>query len=316
MLPRIAERDLDWYVPRVDPQGPSMTDAISSIDTSALGRAGCSAFTYVLRSVQPFMRDRFDQFSETSLGGAFTFITGIGGFLQEFLYGYSGLRWGSAAVQLDPSLSNQLTGVTLHALHWQGRTFTVAIGPRTTRVSLQSGSALPVRIRGVTYRVTAGGPIVVRTRRPDQQPSGDLLRCRTVTASSAQPLGPALGAVDGSPATWWQGRTPRSTLTVDLGVGRRTSSASVLWGRRWAIQRTLGQPPPPSPPKILRATAYDIQVSADGSSWTTVYRARHRSTGRHDSLAWKATPARYLRIRILQSTYATPARLQDLTVTG
>ena len=45
------------------------------------------------------MRDVFDQFSETRTGGAFTFMTGIGGFLQEFLYGYSGLRFGVAAVR-------------------------------------------------------------------------------------------------------------------------------------------------------------------------------------------------------------------------
>ncbi len=40
-------------------------------------------------------------------GGAFTFTTGIGGFLQEFLYGYSGMRWNGSAVQLDPSLNGR-----------------------------------------------------------------------------------------------------------------------------------------------------------------------------------------------------------------
>ena len=57
---------------------------------------------FTQRSVQPFIRDVFDQFSETSSGGAFTFMTGIGGFLQEFLYGYSGLRFDANAVEVSP----------------------------------------------------------------------------------------------------------------------------------------------------------------------------------------------------------------------
>ena len=70
-----------------------MSDAVNSIDTSALETPGCSSYVYTQRSYEPFIRDVFDQFSETRHGGAFTFMTGIGGFLQEFLYGYSGLRW-------------------------------------------------------------------------------------------------------------------------------------------------------------------------------------------------------------------------------
>ena len=89
----VAQNDINFYVPRTDPGGPSMSDAVNSIDTSALGTPGCASFVYTERSYEPFIRDVFDQFSETATGGAFTFMTGIGGFLQEFLYGYSGMRW-------------------------------------------------------------------------------------------------------------------------------------------------------------------------------------------------------------------------------
>jgi hypothetical protein len=44
----------------------------------------------------------------------FTFLTGEGGFLQEFLYGYTGLRW-------------------------QGRVFDVTLGPSTSTLTLRSG---------------------------------------------------------------------------------------------------------------------------------------------------------------------------------
>jgi trehalose/maltose hydrolase-like predicted phosphorylase len=59
----VGENDLDFYVPRNDPDGPSMTDAVSSIDSSALGTPGCASYVYTERSVQPFLRDVFNQFS-------------------------------------------------------------------------------------------------------------------------------------------------------------------------------------------------------------------------------------------------------------
>src|SRR6202012_5391297 len=120
MSAKVARGDLDYYVPRSDPGGPSMTDAVSMIDTAALGVPGCSAYVFTRRSYEPFIKDPFDQFSETREGGAFTFMTGIGGFLQEFLYGYSGLRLEGAAVRVDPSLPAQIGAVALHRLRWHG----------------------------------------------------------------------------------------------------------------------------------------------------------------------------------------------------
>ncbi len=102
MSPLVAQNDLDYYTVRSDPGGPSMTDAIGTIDSAALGTPGCSSYVYTQRSLEPFIRDVFDQFSETRTGGAFTFMTGIGGFLQEFLYGYSGMRWNGSARPVRP----------------------------------------------------------------------------------------------------------------------------------------------------------------------------------------------------------------------
>lgn len=141
--PSSPQADLDYYVPRTDPGGPSMSDAINSIDTSALGSPGCASYVYTQRSAEPFIKDPFDQFSETKTGGAFTFTTGIGGFLQEFLYGYPGLRWLASSDQLDPSLTSQIGGIVVRNLAWHGSRFTIAIGQATTTVSVLSGPALP-----------------------------------------------------------------------------------------------------------------------------------------------------------------------------
>src|SRR5205085_3814418 len=116
----VSRSDIDFYVPRTDPGGPSMSDAVNLIDNAALNTPGCAGYVYVERSYQPFIKDVFHQFSETRTGGAFTFMTGIGGFLQEFLYGYSGLRWNPGNVGLNPSLNSQIGGIVLHGLNWRG----------------------------------------------------------------------------------------------------------------------------------------------------------------------------------------------------
>ena len=168
MPSRVANADLAYYAPRVDPVfGPSMTDAIHSIDSAALGDA-CASWTYLERSSTPFERGPFDQFAETRHGGTFTFLTGMGGFVQEFVYGFTGVRWNADALVLAPLLPPQMRGLTLTGLSWQGRHFDVAIGPRTTTVTLTSGPAMPVLLDG-GRRTTArpGVGLVVATRRPD-----------------------------------------------------------------------------------------------------------------------------------------------------
>src|SRR5437764_6444070 len=147
--------DLNYYAPRTDLQGPAMTDAIHSIDASALNAAGCSAYTYMLRSNEPFLRAPYDQFAETRTGPntGFNFLTGVGGFLQVFEYGYSGLRFTPNAIKLDPSLSPELPGITLGDLHWQGRVLRVTIWLRSNQVRLTSGSALPVQTHTVRRTV-------------------------------------------------------------------------------------------------------------------------------------------------------------------
>ena len=89
---------------------------------------------FLVRSAAPFERGPFDQFAETRSGGAFTFLTGMGGFLQEFLYGFTGLRWDTNSVKLDPTLPAQMAGLTISGLAWQGRHFDIDIAPSTTTI--------------------------------------------------------------------------------------------------------------------------------------------------------------------------------------
>jgi trehalose/maltose hydrolase-like predicted phosphorylase len=279
MASGVGLNDLNYYAPRTDLQGPAMTDAIHSIDASALNAPGCSAYTYMLRSYEPFLRAPFDQFAETRTGPntGFNFLTGIGGFLQVFEYGYSGLRFTPTAIQLDPSLSPQLAGVTLNNLQWQGRTFTVAIGPQSTKATLDKGSAMPVQTPSGTVTVAPGQSITLPTRRPDHQPTSDLARCQHATASSFVPGDEPVAAVDGSPATPWVATSPRATLTLELAKRTNVSSVTV---DRGGTATSFG---------------YAVETSTDGNTWQTAATVPATSTGT-DQLTFKPRQAQFVRL--------------------
>jgi len=294
----VAQNDLDYYQAHTDPDGPSMTDAIHAIDEAALGTPGCADDYFLRRSVDPFVQPPFAQFAETRIGGPFDFVTAVGGFLQEFLYGFSGLRWAADSVVLAPTLPPQIPSVTLDNLSWQGRQFTVAIGPRTTTVSLTSGRALPVRTPDGMFVVTSSTPLTMATRRPDLTPTADLARCTTVTASSADPSFPVLGAVDGDAATAWDALARQAWLETDLGSLHTIDRVTVAWG-------------------ASRATAYTISVSADGRVWRRVAGlADPGATSPTDSATFPALTARYVRVDITSTNGGHGAQVDELGVYG
>jgi trehalose/maltose hydrolase-like predicted phosphorylase len=276
----VARNDLDYYMAHTDLNGPSMTDAIHAIDAAELGVPGCTDDFFLKRSIDPFMRGPFDQFSETRIGGEFTFITAVGGFLQEFLYGFTGLRFGEDGIDVAPTLPPQIPGVSLQGLQWQGRRFSIDVGPRTTTLVLTSGPAMPVSAPGLRTVVQPGGTLSLTTRRPDLDPTADLARCRPVTASSTDPSFPALGAVDGDGATAWQATTPQAWLQVDLGRPTPIGQVDVTWG-------------------ASRGAAYTVEASNDGRRWVPVS-AR--------------TEGRYMRVLITRTTGGRPPQIEELSV--
>jgi trehalose/maltose hydrolase-like predicted phosphorylase len=292
----VGLNDLNYYAPRTDLQGPAMTDAIHSIDASTLNAAGCSAYTYMLRSYEPFLRAPYDQFAETRTGPntGFNFLTGVGGFLQVFEYGFSGLRFTPTAIQLDPSLPPQLPGVTLQNLHWQGRVFTVSLGLQSTRVTLTSGSALPVQTPGGQMTVTSGHSVSIPTRRPDLQSTTDLARCQPVTASSNVPGDEPVAAVDGSTATPWIPTGPKATLTVQLAKPTTVSSVTVTRGG------TASYP-------------YSVETSTDGKTYQVVGSVPATSTGT-DTITFSPTQAQYVRLDFPGATGAGTPDISEVSV--
>jgi trehalose/maltose hydrolase-like predicted phosphorylase len=306
----VTQSDLDYYVPRTDPGGPSMTDAVHSILSSQLGTTGCPAFSFTRRSVDPFMRAPYYQFSEARTGGAFTFTTGAGGFLQEFLYGYTGFRWRADRVQLAPSLPPQLRGITVHALHWQGRVLRIAIRPERTRVTLVSGDPLTLDTPGGSSTLGTGETRVLPTRRPDLTPTDDLARCKPVTADPPT-AEPAEAGVDGSVPTQWIGETPDATLQVDLGSAVPLGQVTVTRN-----DVTTFPAPPGEDQGVTRPTVSAgerVEASTDGSTWRTVGTVTNPTL--HDVVPGDGQPARYVRVVALDATDDVPLIVGELAVT-
>ncbi|MGR6970567.1 ricin-type beta-trefoil lectin domain protein [Streptomyces cynarae] len=182
----LAQNDLDYYAAHTDSNGPSMTDAIAAIDSAALGSSGCQVYSYLKSSAAPFLTAPFNQWYETRNGGAFDFTTGEGGYLQEFLYGFTGLRWGTDAVTVDPFLPTQLPGVDITGVKWHGSTFDISVGQQSTTLTLRSGPALAVRDRaGTLHRVTGSAPLQMPTRHP--APTAQPFSCTGPITSAAAP---------------------------------------------------------------------------------------------------------------------------------
>ncbi|MEV6434341.1 glycosyl hydrolase family 65 protein [Streptomyces anulatus] len=259
MEPGAAAATLDYYAARTDPDGPAMTDSVHAIDAAETGEPGCSTYTYLQRSVRPFMRGPYELFSEARgeksgaedpLSGfpAEDFLTGKGGFLQVFTHGLTGLRLREDGVRLDPMLPHRLReGVTLKGLRYRDATYEVGIGPRTTTVRLTAGAPFTVHTAQGPRRLSS--TLELPTRRPDLTPTADAARCRPVTATSEAPGLYAEAAVDGAPATSWSPDGAEGSLTVDLGAKPlRLASVTPAWSDTAPVP-------------------YTVETSLDGRFW-------------------------------------------------
>jgi acyl-homoserine lactone acylase PvdQ len=100
---------------------------------------------------------------------------------------------------------------------------------------------------------------------------------RPVTASSSQLGYPAGNAVDGDVSSRWASSwADNQWLRVDLGSAKPVARVAVRWESAYA-------------------TAYRIETSPDGSTWTTAATVTG-SNGDVDTVAFPATTARYVRL--------------------
>ena len=98
--------------------------------------------------------DYFCLFRESLQGGHSNFITGAGGFLQNIVQGWAGVRVSAEALTLTgPTLPPTVTSVTLRSLQFRGTSFTVRFDATTISFALASERpAVPLRVVGADGR--------------------------------------------------------------------------------------------------------------------------------------------------------------------
>jgi protein-glucosylgalactosylhydroxylysine glucosidase len=87
-------------------------------------------------SYRGHLRGPFFMLSETSTNDAISFLTGAGGFLQQVLFGYTGLRLGPGGLEprFPAVLPSRISRLVLRGLHVRGKRYDVVVDSAGRRV--------------------------------------------------------------------------------------------------------------------------------------------------------------------------------------
>ncbi|MCD6335323.1 MAG: hypothetical protein J7M27_08335, partial [Candidatus Latescibacteria bacterium] len=55
------------------------------------------------------------------------FLTAIGGFLQNFLYGFGGIRLREEGLKVDPFLPDELPSITFKRIYFRGKAYRLTV---------------------------------------------------------------------------------------------------------------------------------------------------------------------------------------------
>ncbi|XP_061892002.1 protein-glucosylgalactosylhydroxylysine glucosidase [Entelurus aequoreus] len=115
----IRRNDLEAYEAVTDPLGPAMTWGMFAIGWLELGEA--EKAQQLLEKCFKNIQGPFQVWSETSDGsGAVNFLTGMGGFLQAVVFGYTGFRVQKECLAFSPLLPNELSELCIRGVSYLG----------------------------------------------------------------------------------------------------------------------------------------------------------------------------------------------------
>ncbi|XP_047189446.1 protein-glucosylgalactosylhydroxylysine glucosidase isoform X1 [Scophthalmus maximus] len=115
----VRRNDLEAYEPVTDPQGPAMTWGMFAIGWLELGEA--EKAQGLLEKCFSNIQGPFQVWSESSDGsGAVNFLTGMGGFLQAVLFGYTGFRVQRECLAFSPHLPNDISELCIRGVNYLG----------------------------------------------------------------------------------------------------------------------------------------------------------------------------------------------------
>ncbi len=123
--PAQIKKDLDYYEPRMSPDGPAMGAAILTV-SAARSNDPNRAYSLWKKSYQPNRTPPFGVLAECAGGTNPYFATGAGGFLQATLMGFGGLDITTQGiVQMKTTLPKAWKSMTITGIGVEKKTFTV-----------------------------------------------------------------------------------------------------------------------------------------------------------------------------------------------
>jgi trehalose/maltose hydrolase-like predicted phosphorylase len=137
MSDRAKRGHLDQAVSRLDDEagGAMMGITLLSVDAAELGDRAL-VDRLLPYSYKSYMQGPFIMLSETPTNHAVNFLTGAGGFLQQVIFGWTGLRLGNDGLepQFGPLLPSHIKRLVLHAVHVRGETYDVIVDSAGRRI--------------------------------------------------------------------------------------------------------------------------------------------------------------------------------------
>lgn len=130
MSERAKRTQLEQAVRRLLAEGPGamMGSTLLAVDAAELGNRALLD-SLLPHSYQGHLRGPFLLLSETPKNDAVNFVTGAGGFLQQVIFGYTGLRIGDDGLEpaFEPLLPSSVSRLVLRNVYSRGRRFDVIV---------------------------------------------------------------------------------------------------------------------------------------------------------------------------------------------
>jgi trehalose/maltose hydrolase-like predicted phosphorylase len=139
-----------------EPGGAMMGGTLLSVVAAELGERALLD-TLLPASYDGYLKGPFLMISETPTNDAVSFVTGAGGFLQQVIYGYTGLRLGDAGLvrAFRPLLPSRVERLLLRNVHVRGRRYDVVVEGDSLRI-IGRGADRPGRRGRPAVPATAG----------------------------------------------------------------------------------------------------------------------------------------------------------------
>ncbi len=122
---KAIRKDLEYYGPRMSPEGPAMAHSALATIYARLGDAE-KFYDFFVRSYKPNEVPPFGVLAETAGGTNPYFATGAGGMLQSLIFGIGGIEINDTGItQLKTKLPKKWKAVTIKGVGKEQKTFVV-----------------------------------------------------------------------------------------------------------------------------------------------------------------------------------------------